>query len=114
MMISANARIPLNFNRKGAPVASTSSGGSRPHTFRQIFAVRFTDYHVTAFRMHASKNQVAAVCKRGEVPHRPIRVWHSIRDVQTDPGWSLIDATERKAAMKCTASIRGAILKSMR
>jgi hypothetical protein len=78
--------------------------------FHSVFAVRFINYFVTAFRVCPSKATLRTICDTREVPVTPLRLLCTEATPTTSLGLSLIDKTERLQALKRMADIRQFIL----
>jgi hypothetical protein len=78
--------------------------------FHSVFAVRFINYRVTAFRVCPSKATLRTLCDTREVPATPLQLLCTEATPTTSLGLSLIDKTERLQGLKHMADIRQFIL----
>ena len=107
MMLSVNAGIRV----QGSKVKRRVTGAKRTPTYRKIYAIRFTNYMLTAFSVEATKAQVRDICELGVVPTPKLTMLHSNEnDVFRNRGYSLIDHGERTKALELMSAIRNAIL----
>ena len=82
-----------------------------PPTFRSVFAVRFVNYYVTAFRVDPDRRTLNTLCDTRNLPAKKLRLLSNVADPKTNFGLSLIDADERKQVVQLMANIRGFIVK---
>ena len=82
--------------------------------FHSVFAVRFVNYRVTAFRVTASKATLATLCDGRKVPSSKLQLLCSEATPAVSLGLSLIDKTERRAVLQLMADIRRFILGNRR
>ena len=79
--------------------------------FRSVFAVRFINYRVTAFRVDPVKAVLQTLCDTDRIPTPKMKILCTERTPKESPGLSLIDATERRQALQQMADIRSFIVK---
>ena len=79
--------------------------------FRNVFAVRFVNYYVTAFRVDPDRRTLNTLCDTRNLPAKKLRLLSNVADPKTNFGLSLIDADERKQVVQLMANIRGFIVK---
>jgi hypothetical protein len=78
--------------------------------FHSVFAVRFINYRVTAFRVNPDKATLNALCDTRKVPTTKLELLCSEATPKISPGLSLIDQKERVQALQLMADIRQFIL----
>jgi hypothetical protein len=78
--------------------------------FRKVFAVRFIDYRVTAFRIDPEKSTLDTLCATKKVPKKKLQLLCNVENPMTNPGLSLIDSKERVDALHLMANMRQFIL----
>ena len=83
-------------------------------TFRSVFAVRFINYRVTAFRVCPSKATLDTLCDSRKVPTPPLQLLCSEAQPLVNHGLSLIDPVERMKALQLMADIRRFIVNGMK
>ena len=85
---------------------------NRKHgVFRTVFAVRYINYNVTAFRVDADEATLDTLVTTANRPAKKLKLLCSVKHPATDRGLSLIDNKERGQAMRLLAAIRGHILR---
>ena len=80
------------------------------NTFRNVFAVRFVNYRVTAFRVEPCSETLATLCDTDRVPTSKIKLMCTEKTPQKHLGLSLIDQEERLKALQIMADMRRFIL----
>ena len=81
--------------------------------FHDVFAVRFINYRVVAFRVVIDKATLDTLCDTCDVPTTKLQLLCSELDPLTSRGLSLIDPQERVLALQRMADIRQFIMKKM-
>jgi hypothetical protein len=79
--------------------------------FHSVFAVRFINYRVTAFRVVPTRATLTTLCDTVNIPKTALQLLCSEATPKTSPGLSLIDPKERVQALQIMADIREFILK---
>ena len=79
--------------------------------FRSVFAVRFINYFVTAFRLDVDKATTNALVNKLDLPPKKLQLLCSDAHPQKNRGLSLIDPTQRIRALQLMADIRNFIAK---
>jgi hypothetical protein len=77
---------------------------------RNVFAVRFINYHVTAFRVDVGKATLKSLVETRRLPRKKLRLLCSDAAPTTNRGLSLIDPIERGKALQLMADIRNFIV----
>ena len=80
-------------------------------TFRTVFAVRFINYRVTAFRVDPVKVTLQTLCDTDKIPTPKMKILCTENTPKVSPGLSLIDVTERRQVLQLMADIRSFIVK---
>jgi hypothetical protein len=78
--------------------------------FRNVFAVRFVNYRVTAFRVYPVLTTLNTLRETNKVPTRKLKLLSTEANPEISLGLSLIDAKERLQALQIMADIRRFIL----
>ena len=81
--------------------------------FHDVFAVRFINYRVVAFRVVTDQATLDTLCDTCEVPAKKLQLLCSEVDPLTNWGLSLIDLQERAQALQRMADIREFIMKKL-
>jgi hypothetical protein len=81
-------------------------------TFRSVFAVRFVNYYVTAFRVDPDPITLSTLCDTRNVPAKKLRLLSSVAAPKSSFGLSLIDKAQRKQAVQLMANIREFIVRN--
>ena len=79
-------------------------------TFRSVFAVRFINYRITAFRVDPLKATLRTLCDTDKIPTPKMKILCTEKMPKESPGLSLIDATERRQVLQLMADIRSFIV----
>ncbi len=74
--------------------------------FRNVFAVRFVNHRVTAFRLEQVLTTLNTLYETNKVPTTKLRLLSTARNPTMDLGLSLIDSKERVKALQMMADIR--------
>lgn len=78
--------------------------------FRSVFAIRFVDYYVTAFRLDADESTLNTLVKTNKAPKKKLLLLCSDISPTKHRGLSLIDKNERLKALQLMADMLNFIL----
>ena len=81
--------------------------------YNDVFAVRFINYHVVAFRVVTDQATLDTLCDTCDVPTTKLQLLCSELDPLANRGLSLIDPQERAQALQRMADMREFIMKKM-
>jgi hypothetical protein len=82
--------------------------------FRNVFAVRFINYYVTAFRLEVSERTLHGLVTTRAVPPKKLQLLCSDAAATKNRGLSLIDRTQRREALQLMADIRNYIVSTIK
>jgi hypothetical protein len=74
--------------------------------FRSVFALRFVNYRVTAFRVHPNRATLTTLCDTRKLPESKLQLMCSELNPAKHHGLSLIDPAERLQALRIMSNIR--------
>lgn len=78
--------------------------------YRNVFAIRYINYHVTGFRIDTDKGTLDTLVDTDFAPKKKLKLLCTVEKPMLDRGWSLLDKKERWKALKMMADIREYIL----
>ena len=81
--------------------------------FHSVFAVRFINYRVTAFRVEPERATLTTLCDTCKTPKKKLQLLCSVATPTTSLGLSLIDSKERAQALQIMADMRQFVLNSI-
>lgn len=80
--------------------------------YRNIFAIRYVNYHVAGFRIDADQATIDTLVKKDYLPDKKLTLQCTLKNPAEEIGWSLINKKERLKALQLMANIRDFILAS--
>lgn len=87
--------------------------GKEKKAYRNVFAIRYINYHVTGFRINIDAMTLDALVDEDFVPKKKLQLQCTLENPVEEVGWSLIDKDERLKALKMMADIRKFILEEI-